>query len=530
MLRSSITQTKLILYASLFFVLFDNYEFFHQVITIYQPTGTNIIYIISTAVVLFALLNLFFHIVSAKYVTKPLMIVLLLISSVTGYFMNTYHIVIDEEMIRNALQTNVSEASDLWSFWLFLYLFFLGIIPSVWVYRVKIHYHSWKTEIVSKLKMSILFLVLIVVTVTGFGKFYTSFFREHKILRFYTNPPFWMDCLRIYFTQTYFTQTPTLKLMGKDATIDDQNLSRKLVIVVVGEAARADHFSINGYQRPTTPLLENEHIINYPHMYSCATSTAQSVPCMFSYFTHSEYDYTKAYYTENILDILNHTKKVAILWRDNNSNSKGVALRVRYENFRIPKNNPKCDGECRDVGMLSGLQAYIEANKDKHILIVLHQMGNHGPAYYKRSPQRSKKFMPECMTNQLEQCERQGIINAYDNALHYTDIFLNQTIALAKKYPDKEVAVIYMSDHGESLGESGIYLHGLPYFIAPDAQKHIGAFIWLNHTLRKKLAHIKDPQQTRSHDYLFHTLLGLFDVRTSVYDVSLDLLHKGKEK
>jgi lipid A ethanolaminephosphotransferase len=224
--------------------------------------------------------------------------------------------------------------------------------------------------------------------------------------------------------------------------------------------------------------------------------------------------------------VINHTNKVAILWRDNNSDSKGVALRVKYEDFKTPKNNPVCDKECRDIGMLEGLDEFIGENKNKNILIVLHQMGNHGPAYYKRYTKEYEKFKPVCKTNQLEQCKKEEIANGYDNALLYSDMFLAKTIDFAKKYNDKDVAVLYMADHGESLGENGIYLHGLPYFIAPDAQIHIGSFLWLNEKFKKDLSFEKieaKKDKKLSHDYLFHTLLGLFNVKTNIYNPKLDI-------
>jgi lipid A ethanolaminephosphotransferase len=317
-----------------------------------------------------------------------------------------------------------------------------------------------------------------------------------------------------------------MRPLGRDAKIVSSNEKAKLVIMVVGEAVRADHFSLNGYKRETNPLLKKENIINFPHIYSCGTSTAYSVPCMFSIFNKESYSYKKGISHENVLDVLHHTQKIEILWRDNNSDSKGVALRVEYEDYKNPKNNPLChNGECRDMGMLVGLNSYIEERKGKDILIVLHQMGNHGPAYHKRYPKAFEKFLPICQSNQLETCSQESINNAYDNALLYTDYFLSQVIQLLKKYnPTHQTAMIYMSDHGESLGENGLYLHGLPYFMAPDAQIHIGAVMWFGEKPRKHI----NPHKTYSHDNLFHTLLGLFEVQTEVYDKKLDMFQEKK--
>jgi len=246
--------------------------------------------------------------------------------------------------------------------------------------------------------------------------------------------------VRIFVQQSFEDKNTKLKVIGVDAKIEDNQI-RKIVFMVVGEAARADHFSLNGYMRKTNPQLKKEEIINFSQMYACGTSTAYSVPCMFSPYNRSDYSYKNAKNTENILDVLKHTKDVAILWRDNNSDSKGVAMRVEYQDFKTPKNNPACDLECRDVGMLNGLDRFIEKHHDKNILIVLHQMGNHGPAYYKRYTKEFEKFTPVCQTNQLEECSKESVTNSYDNALLYTDSFLAATINFAKRYTKSATAV-----------------------------------------------------------------------------------------
>lgn len=309
----------------------------------------------------------------------------------------------------------------------------------------------------------------------------------------------------------------------------EEQAEKKLVILVVGEAARADHFSLDGYRRETNPLLQKEDIVNLSNVFSCGTSTAYSVPCMFSVFSRSEFNSTKGKTTENLLDVLDHTGMIDILWRDNNSDSKGVALRVPYEDYRGAEKNTLCEeGECRDEGMLIGLDQYITQHEGRDILIILHQMGNHGPAYYKRYPRQFAQFSPACQTHQLEDCRQEEIINAYDNALLYTDYFLVKVIEFLKEYESsRDTAMFYFSDHGESLGEKGVYLHGLPYMIAPEAQIHIGALLWLGEQTRKDinldlLQRKKDKEL--SHDNLFHTLLGLFEVRTVLYKKGLDIL------
>jgi lipid A ethanolaminephosphotransferase len=215
------------------------------------------------------------------------------------------------------------------------------------------------------------------------------------------------------------------------------------------------------------------------------------------------------------------------LWRDNNSDSKGVAVRGVYEDFKTSLMNPACDEvECRDEGLLHGLQQHIDAQKGD-ILIVLHQMGNHGPAYYKRYPKAFEHFTPVCRTNDLGSCTSQEIINAYDYAILYTDYLLSKVIDLLKKNDDRfETAMLYVSDHGESLGEYGVYLHGMPYALAPDAQKHVPAVMWIGKHMKHdfRLDGMEERRMRRwSHDNIFSTLLGLFEIETAAYDTGKDL-------
>ena len=523
--QNNISQYKLIVFIAFFFVIFDNIAFFNNSIDVYSFSGINILYILSLGIVLFTFIILLFSIFASKYTTKPLLIITLITSSSTNYFMNNYSIIVDSDMIRNTLQTNYAESMDLFSFKLVLYVLFLGIIPSFLVYKSKLDYgKSIKTELILKIKIIFTTLIIILAILFSFSKFYTSFFRENKPLRFYTNPTYWIYNIGKYVGETYSTNDTTLKKIADDATIiKDAKKLPKLVVVVVGEASRANKFSLNGYNRETNPLLKQENVVNFSNLYSCGTSTAESVPCMFSIYGRDDYNYKKGRYTENILDVLNKTDDIEILWRDNNSDSKGVALRVDYQDYKDPKVNTICDDECRDEGMLVGLDKFIKNKTKKDILIVLHQMGNHGPAYYKRYPKEFEKFTPVCKTNQLEKCTQDEINNAYDNAILYTDYFLSKTINFLKKYNDSyETSIIYMSDHGESLGEHGIYLHGLPYFMAPDNQKHIAGFFWSNNKKYNILDHKNDRY---SHDYLFHTLLNLFDVKTNVYNKNLDILN-----
>ena len=532
--KRKISTIQLILGAALFFVLCDNATFFQQVLAVYPLSFDNIGFLLSLAAGLIALLVFVLTLISSRHTLKPVLMLLFIASSLTAYFMDSYNVVIDDTMIQNIAETNWSETYDLISWGMLSYLLFLGILPAILISRVRLVTRPLTKTTLYKLMDCGASLLIVCVMLFGFSKFYTSFFREHKPLRYYTNPSYYLYSIGEYIAHRYGSHTQKLSPLGLDAKVVEEHENgqeqKELVILVVGEAVRADHLSLNGYHRETNPLLEREDIINFSEMYSCGTSTAYSVPCMFSNLDRKEYSPRKGRNRENILDVLSHTEFINILWRDNNSDSKGVALRVPYEDFSTPVNNPVCmDGECRDEGMLVGLDAYVDQHPGKDILIVLHQMGNHGPAYYKRYPEEFEKFRPICKTNQLEECTREEIINGYDNALLYSDYFLSKVITFLKGYETSHnTAMLYFSDHGESLGENGLYLHGMPYVIAPESQTHIGSFMWFGEDMKEKIDMDylrKQHDQAYSHDNLFHTLLGLFEVKTEVYNRELDILY-----
>lgn len=526
-LKLKFTQTKLILGASIFFVLFDNFAFFHHVTQIYPVTLKNIGFLASLALGLTALMMLLLTLAGSKYTSKPVLILLLMISAVAAYFMNHYNVVIDDTMIQNIFKTNMNEAFDLLSPQLLYYGLFLGIIPALLVYWIKLEPASFKKAALTKTRDILISVLVIMAVLLLFSRFYTSFFREHKPLRYYTNPSYYIYSAGKYLGKTFQNTTLTVRKIGEDAKKSTADTGRKLVILVVGEAVRADRLSLNGYPRETTPLLQKEKVISFTHMYSCGTTTAHSVPCMFSILQRSGYSETKGKSVENLLDVLGHAN-VHLLWRDNNSDSRDTARNIPYQDYSDPNINTICDGECRDEGMLVGLQDYIDGQAGSDILIVLHQMGNHGPAYYKRYPASFEEFTPVCRTNQFDECTQEEIGNAYDNALLYTDYFLTQVIGLLKKNsPRFETAMLYMGDHGESLGEYNIYLHGLPYAMAPETQKRVAALFWFDDRVKIDRQYIKDRAgEPFSHDNLFHTVLGLMKVETSVYDKGLDILAK----
>ncbi len=517
-------SNKAILLAALLFSVAYNYAFFDNVVARY-PAPENLSFYISLVILLFCLISLFLGLVLNRFTFKPVLIVLFPLAALASYFMNSYNVIIDTAMIQNSIMTDSREVLDLLSMRLLLYVLLLGLLPAYFVYKANVQCGGAAKEVADRFKFLALVLFAIVTNMLLMSEHYTSFIREQKDLRYYMNP-----LTFIYSSVKYFEEMIAVRdtgprtPIGDDAKISRPDAERKLTILVVGEATRADHWSLNGYTRNTNPELSQQDIVNLPHVSSCATSTAFSLPCMFSLSQFDDFNLHEANAQENLLDVLNKAG-VNLLWRDNNSDSKGVALAIPFEDFRSPGVNPQCDTECRDIGMLSGLDDYI-AGHEGDITIVLHQMGNHGPAYYKRYPREFEKFTPACQSNQMESCTREEIVNAYDNALRYSDHFLASVIEFLRPYnKDFSTGMFYMADHGESLGEMGLYLHGLPYALAPKAQTHVSSFLWLGDLddTRKSMISAR-AQEPLSHDNYFHTVLGMLDVETEIYDPALDIL------
>ena len=521
------TQSRAILLVVSFIMLTGNWSLFSRIVEIYPLTLSNLPFLLSMAAFFTVLTAIFFLLICHGRATRWILALLLVLASQAAYYMDQFGVIVDMVMIDNIMQTNPHEFAGLISASLVVRTLFFGLIPAWLVIKYFPKNDSTRVEFKSRLRLSGILVLLLLVLVVPFTMRYISFVREHKITRYYANPTYTIYSVIKYAVQQINIAKPVpLKIIAQDAVMVGTLAKRtELMILVVGETARADRFSLNGYHRETNPLLAKQDVLSLSNVSSCGTSTSVSVPCLFSTLGRDGYDKEKALNQQNALDVL-FENGVQILWRDNNSDSKGVATRMKYEDFKSPTLNPICEGECRDIGMLNGLDKYIEARKGKDILIVLHQMGNHGPEYYRRYPKEFEKFKPMCMTGELRDCSQQEIDNSYDNAILYTDYFLSNVIDLLKKYDDSHAtAMLYVSDHGESLGEHGFYLHAAPYMIAPKEQTHVPAIVWMGKHFDYKLDQLKPYKDyALSHDDVFCTLLVAFELDTKMCETKKDML------
>ncbi|MBX8825099.1 phosphoethanolamine--lipid A transferase [Ochrobactrum sp. SFR4] len=490
------------------------------------PTGA----LLALVAGIFCLLAALCITVSVKYLTKPLFIFLIMVSATASWFIDQFGTIIDVEMLQSAIDTTNAEAGHLISFGFIRHIVLFGILPSLLILWVKIEHRSFLQKV--KQNSAFIFPALFVAAALFMlnTSTFTSLGREHKEWIATLNPVMPIGNAVKLGIRSGKNQNIIVQPLGTDAKVANAvsgNRKPRLTIVIAGETARAESFSLGGYKKNTNPELARQDITYFSDTSSCGTITAVSLPCMFSVYTRDEYTHEKGLETENLLDVLKHAG-VHVEWWDNNTGHKSVADRVTSEALSTSDNPKYCkNGECLDGIFLDKLDTWMSGVKQDTVL-VLHQLGSHGPAYYLRYPDEYRRFTPDCQSAEFSKCSREEILNAYDNSIAYTDHIISSVIDRLRDKQDKlDTSLIYMSDHGESVGEFGLYLHGAPYFVAPSQQTHVPYVLWLGKDAKATIRQdclAKEATEPQSHDKLFHTVLGLMQVKTQVYSPALDTL------
>jgi lipid A ethanolaminephosphotransferase len=518
---------------SAFIAFVLNIPFWKRMFAAVAPqTLSDWLFLGAAAIALLVLMNVVLTLIARRKLFRIVLALVLPIMASAAFFMFEYGILIDDNMIRNVFETNTSEARDLISPKMLIAIGLFGVLPAYAVWRTPWHARPFSTDLAAALKVIAISLPLVFILLFPFWGTFLSTFRAHAELKLSLVPLNITSALSKYLKRGTGLTTAAVAPFGEDAArraLAQPDGRKSLFVIVVGETARADHFSLNGYERPTTPeLAKINGLINFPQAYSCGTDTAQSVPCMFSGLGRDAFSNSSAAAQENLLDILKRAG-LDVIWRENQAGCKGVCQRTKTETL-TGKPHPQFNitGETHDEILLDGLSDRI-AKLDRDTVIVLHMMGSHGPAYWKRYPAAFEAFTPVCKQSVFSRCTTQEIINAYDNTILYSDHVVAKLAGMlnAASQHNVDAAMWYMSDHGESLGEKNLYLHGMPYAIAPDAQIHVPMVMWMSQGFRDSRAIdaaclASAAQQKSSHDALFHSVLGIMDVSTKVYDKAQD--------
>ena len=490
----------------------------------------------ATALIIIAFYNLLLQWLNWKWNAKILASLLIILGGFSAYFVNSLGVVITPDQIQNMLQTDAREVRDLWSMRLVIWTLGFVIFPLGIVWMLQIQPASLGRQIVQKGLSSVVSLGLILGLLFCFYVDYAAIFHEHRDLKGMLSPQNSIASTLSYYKKKAPKANLPLVAFGEDAHLLQQTQMQehpKLMVLVVGETARAESFALNGYARNTNPELSKLAVINFNQVSSCGTATAVSVPCMFSGMSRETYDEQLASHREGLLDIAQRAG-YQVTWIDNNSGCKGACDRVQKYQIPAQLKQKWCDagGECFDEILVDSLKdylAHLDKNNQKPQLIVLHQMGSHGPAYFKRSKAPYQPFQPTCNSNAIQGCSAEELKNSYDNSIVYTDHVLAQIIETLKQQTPYQTGFWYLSDHGESTGEHGLYLHGAPYSMAPTQQTHVPMLMWFSDAWKQQntqqVSCLKgQTEQARSQDHLFPSLLSLLDIKTQVTEAKNDML------
>lgn len=488
-------------------------------------------FIISLPIAMTAIFFLIFILFSLLRVQKPLFAILLPLGAIANYATFTYGITIDNNMIANVIETTQAEASTYLTFEFILWFVLSGIIPLILVVMTNITRPDFKRDLRNHILSMVCAAGLLGLIGVAFSIEYMTVMRNNKGIEKSVVPTYSISSTVKYFKRKYLIDRIPFQEIGQDAAITRMpaNGKKDVFIFVLGETARSQNYSLNGYEKPTNAHTQNMDVISFREARSCGTATAVSVPCLFSFMGREDYKEHIAKKQSNVMDVLAKGGHKT-LWIENDEGCKGVCDRT--PTIIIDKNEkPYCDGSiCRDDALLNDIDGYIKDMKDTGGVIVIHIMGSHGPTYYKRYPQDHRKFMPDCPRSDIQNCSAEEIVNTYDNTILFTDFIIAETIKKLKAQEgDINPSLLYVSDHGESLGENGIYLHGMPYGIAPDEQTKVPLIFWTTNTVAKakgiNLGCLRQQALTGtfSHDNIAHSLLGYMGVTTSLYKPDLDI-------
>jgi lipid A ethanolaminephosphotransferase len=519
-----------ILLASLFFTLFSNYRLWSAWADGRDwGQGRNWLLAIAFGVLLTAMHSLLLGVVASYRTTKPVLALLFPVAALATFYTQRYTVYFDVSMMRNIFHTDVKEARELLSTAMLFSVSVFGILPALLLLRLRLRQRTLRRAALARTLFMIGALAAATVSVLVSFQDLSALMRNQKELRYLITPAsVLISSIRIVAIERQGEQVAKIAV-GTDASRRQAipDAKPRLLVVVVGETVRAANWGLNGYARQTTPELATQDVINFPQVTSCGTNTEVSLPCMFSSYGRRAYDEREIRKHESVLHVLDHAG-VKTVWRDNQSGCKGVCEGLEQQKPGERAGAKFCEGEhCFDEVLLNDFEELLRDNQHD-LVVVLHQLGNHGPAYSQRYPSAFRRFQPTCEQADLGKCSREEIVNSYDNAVLYTDHFLAQTIQRLRVQTSHAAAMLYVSDHGESLGENNIYLHGLPYAIAPREQTEVPMVMWLSPDFMAANSLDADCLKRRalqpaSHDNLFHTMLGLMSVATSVYDRLFDL-------
>lgn len=477
----------------------------------------------------FALTLLLLELLGPWRLQRPVAAGLILIAAGAHYFERSYGALIDREMVRNVMETTLTESRHLATGSAILWIGITGVLPAALVFwprlrRVGPLHQLWRWP----LGVAVTFALMAGTAFADYKAFSAALRERHDLMAAY-QPGATLNAMLRYGREQWKSADPVVRPLGRDAQPGPFLAAAEkpvLLVIFAGETVRAQNWGLNGYARATTPGLAAREVLNFPDVSACGTSTAVSLPCMFSRVDAANYTRAAFLGEENLLDVLGHAG-MTVEWHDNNTGDQRVATRTGWAQVDASLDPEACAMECTDDVFLPLIRDKM-ATITQNTVLVLHMIGSHGPAYHLRYPADRAFFMPDCQTAQFADCSTEQIVNTYDNTILQTDHVLSRAIDMLAGADRVLPGMIFLSDHGESLGEDGLYLHAAPKFMAPEVQTKVPMTMWFAPSFQAALgldgACLRDATgRAYSHDNLFHSVLGLLDISTAVRDPALDI-------
>ncbi|GET45625.1 phosphoethanolamine--lipid A transferase EptA [Capnocytophaga felis] len=503
-LKNNLSLTRFAVLMSLLNFLLFHYPFFNFVFENIDYKGFSGIVTIVSLIILMLVANFFtFYLILflSRKVGKFLLVIFFILNAIAVYFINTYSIIVDESMIGNVINTNYEESSSFFSFKMVLYVIFLGIVPSIYIIKAKIVKPKVKKSFVT-LSLTLVFMIALAF---ANGNSWLWIDKNSKQLGGLAMPWSYAVNTSLFYIHKY--QENRKEILLPDATIKDNEKS--VVVLVIGESARSQNFSLYGYSKNTNPLLSKTENVFHFEATSCATYTTAGVKCIL------EHQNTGDLY--EILPNYLHRNNVEVVWRTTNSGEPPIHI-DKYQTGSFLREN--CQGEsCNyDEVLINGLKEQITSSNKNKVLIILHTSTSHGPTYNKKYPPEFEVFKPVCNSVELANCTQEELLNAYDNTIVYTDYILHKIIEDLKELKDYKSTMLYISDHGESLGEKNLYMHGLPMSLAPKEQYEIPFIVWVSED-SKQLKSLENLSQ----NHVFHSVLNFLGIDSPIYNEEMNI-------
>ncbi len=444
-------------------------------------------------------------------------IVLAMTNATALYFMNAYKMEIDISMIGNILNTDTGEASGLWDNAILPYLVFFGVLPSLLIWRTPLHRSRWFWRFGAG------FAALGVLTGVLFAASHSWLWYDQNATRMGSKILPWSYVVNTgrHYNQKALRERTQILLPA--ATFDAAPVRKQIVVLVIGESARARNFALYGHDQNTNAFTAGTSLAALPMGQSCATNTIHGTACILTHegsaaSSHTVFEPLPSYLTRSGIETY---------FRTNNSGPPPLVTSFSQTGKDIAE---ACADDCPtgtpDAALNWKLGETLAASSAQRIFVTLHPRGSHGPDYSNRYPADFARFTPVCETVKVSECSAQALENAYDNSVLYTDYLLANLIAQLQAIPDIDAVMIYVPDHGESLGEGGYYLHGAPVSVAPSEQRDIPFLVWMSAGFMRDRGLTYDsimPAQGHPHDWPFHSVMGAFGMRSDIYKPEFDL-------